>query len=293
MLHRRLCAITVLVLTVRLGVSAGNAQTVTLTFQEGVAGYAGCVDTTLVSNPCDAPETPHGNDSTVGIDCCDANPACQNPNLSCPDHGLLRFDSIFGNGPNQIPLGSTIISAELTVNVVPSGADNVTTTIHRMLLPFTEDDTWCQWGNGIQADGNEAAAAVDATLFAPYGVGPLEIDLTQSLQGWSGGEGNYGWAILPGSVGNFGWAFSSCDNETSSMRPKLEVTFEPVDSDGDGVPDDEDDCPDSDLGTTIVIDGCDTGVENQLLEDGCTMADLIAQCADDDEDGDEDEDEDD
>jgi len=54
----------------------------------------------------------------------------------------------------------------------------------------------------------------------------------------------------------------------------------PVDSDGDGIPDDEDECPDSDLSDVIVIDGCDTGVENQMLEDGCTMADLIAQCAD-------------
>lgn len=52
------------------------------------------------------------------------------------------------------------------------------------------------------------------------------------------------------------------------------------DLDGDGVIDDCDECPDSDLGAVIVIDGCDTGVDNQLLEDGCTMADLIAECAD-------------
>jgi len=58
------------------------------------------------------------------------------------------------------------------------------------------------------------------------------------------------------------------------------VDMPPDDSDDDGVSDEEDDCPDSDLGTTIVIDGCDTGVENEFLEDGCTMADLIVQCAD-------------
>ena len=52
------------------------------------------------------------------------------------------------------------------------------------------------------------------------------------------------------------------------------------DLDGDGVPDEEDDCPNSDLSPTIVIDGCDTEVVNQLFEDGCTMADLIGQCAD-------------
>ncbi len=56
------------------------------------------------------------------------------------------------------------------------------------------------------------------------------------------------------------------------------IPFNCVDDDGDGVPDEEDDCPDSDLSSTIVIDGCDTGVENQLLGDGCTLADLIGQC---------------
>lgn len=63
----------------------------------------------------------------------------------------------------------------------------------------------------------------------------------------------------------------------------LIMTNAPVqlpDSDGDGVPDEEDDCPDSDLGPSIVIDECDTEVENEMLDDGCTMADLIMQCAD-------------
>ncbi len=53
-----------------------------------------------------------------------------------------------------------------------------------------------------------------------------------------------------------------------------------IDTDGDGIPDDEDACPDSELSLTVVIDGCDSGVENMLFDDGCTMADLIAECAD-------------
>ncbi len=53
----------------------------------------------------------------------------------------------------------------------------------------------------------------------------------------------------------------------------------PLDSDNDGIPDDEDACPDSDLSETVIIDGCDSGVGNLLFEDGCTMADLIAECA--------------
>jgi hypothetical protein len=53
------------------------------------------------------------------------------------------------------------------------------------------------------------------------------------------------------------------------------------DTDGDGIPDDEDACPFSDLSNTVVIDGCDSGVDNVLFDDGCTILDLIWQCAED------------
>jgi hypothetical protein len=53
------------------------------------------------------------------------------------------------------------------------------------------------------------------------------------------------------------------------------------DSDGDGIPDSEDVCPDSDPSDTVIIDGCDSGVGNQLFDDGCTISDLVVACADD------------
>ena len=53
----------------------------------------------------------------------------------------------------------------------------------------------------------------------------------------------------------------------------------PVDSDGDGVNDPDDECDISDLRLTVVIDGCDSGAINHLFDDGCTMADGIAECA--------------
>jgi hypothetical protein len=52
-----------------------------------------------------------------------------------------------------------------------------------------------------------------------------------------------------------------------------------LDTDGDGVADDEDACSESDLGATVVIDGCDSGVSNALAADGCTISDLIGECA--------------
>ena len=52
------------------------------------------------------------------------------------------------------------------------------------------------------------------------------------------------------------------------------------DSDGDGVPNVDDACPNSNLGATVVIDGCNSGVGNTLFSDGCTIADLVLACAD-------------
>ena len=51
------------------------------------------------------------------------------------------------------------------------------------------------------------------------------------------------------------------------------------DADGDNVLDGVDTCPQSDIEATIIIDGCGSGVENQIFDDGCTMSDIIKQCA--------------
>ncbi len=51
------------------------------------------------------------------------------------------------------------------------------------------------------------------------------------------------------------------------------------DGDGDGIPDDSDACPSSNLAPTIVIDGCDSGVANLLQASGCSLSDHIAVIA--------------
>jgi len=42
----------------------------------------------------------------------------------------------------------------------------------------------------------------------------------------------------------------------------------------------EDACPNSDLRTTIIIDGRDSGVTNRVFPTGCTISDMIMQCGD-------------
>lgn len=48
-----------------------------------------------------------------------------------------------------------------------------------------------------------------------------------------------------------------------------------TDSDGDGIPDDEDNCPESNTDTSIIIGAVDTAVNNVLFGDGCGMSDVI------------------
>ena len=50
------------------------------------------------------------------------------------------------------------------------------------------------------------------------------------------------------------------------------------DADEDGILDEEDSCLASNLEDTISIYTCDSGVENLLLDDGCSLNDLIAEC---------------
>jgi hypothetical protein len=52
-----------------------------------------------------------------------------------------------------------------------------------------------------------------------------------------------------------------------------------LDHDSDGIADNEDQCPNSELSATVVIDGCDSGVPNTVFPSGCTIPDLIATCA--------------
>jgi hypothetical protein len=67
----------------------------------------------------------------------------------------------------------------------------------------------------------------------------------------------------------------------SDLSLGFQVTAAPliVDSDADGIPDDQDPCPQSDLRTTVVIGDQDIGVPNSFVAPGCTVADGISNYA--------------
>ncbi len=75
------------------------------------------------------------------------------------------------------------------------------------------------------------------------------------------------------------WTFQevvSAEDVWSTQITQL-IVFE--DSDGDGVVDVKDVCPGSDIHPIVVIDGCNTHVDNHVDGDGCTLGDRVLRCA--------------
>ncbi len=183
------------------------------TFQEGVGGYAGTQDTYLEEN---TPGSPHGTETTVLVE----NSGGQR------QQGLIRFDNIFGSGAGQIPFGSIISSATLTIDVTNTSSSGAQIRLHRMLVTWPEAATWTSMSGGIQTDDSEAMSAHDAQVADPTASGLQVITgLESALQAWSDGNPNHGWAILNSS--SDGWDFRSSEFVTPVNRPLLTVTWTP------------------------------------------------------------------
>jgi hypothetical protein len=76
------------------------------------------------------------------------------------------------------------------------------------------------------------------------------------------------------------WYFVSANLANPTIQEVLDAGPCFIDTDGDGIPDDEDACPESILSETVIIGEFDSEVENVLFEDGCTIADLLQAISD-------------
>jgi hypothetical protein len=146
---------------------------------------------------------------------------------------LLGFTNIFGNGPGQIPPGSTIVSAQLTLYVNDTGNG---ARFYRMLMPWNPDaETWTSMGDGVQTDDVEACSTNSAFWCLSYdtglitcGTGPSVIGVTSDVQLWANGQTNYGWLLTTWDFGSNGTGFSPCEDATPAKRPRLHVVWVPA-----------------------------------------------------------------
>lgn len=181
----------------------------TVTIQQNVGGYTGTLDTFIREG---RPTNSYTTATEISVDGADST--------NVRIQGLLSFSGLFGNGPGQIPLGSTITSATLTLSLSDGSKSPV--SFYRMVQDWTTlpSLTWNGFGGGIQTDGVEALAAPDLML-GGLASGNQTISVLQSLQAWSAGAANNGWLISSG--GSDGFAFSSSEG---AFAPILTVTYD-------------------------------------------------------------------
>lgn len=191
----------------------GDPPTRTLrTFQQGVSGYQGTVDTEIWAL---APKTILESNPNMSTDA---------DNDGGESQAVLRFDEIIGNEAFQVPPHATVHSARLLVGAFDQGS---TVNLHRMLVPFGRSATWDSLIAGVSADDMEAARHRDSFTFGKISATTSEIpfDVTDTVQAWVAGSPNHGWVFI--NTGGNGWDFYSSEFEQVDLRPKLEIHFTP------------------------------------------------------------------
>lgn len=187
-------------------------------FQEGLNGYSGQEDTVLYNR---TPDVNAGTEGSISPDQQDASGVRQ---------GLMQFANIFGDLPGQIPVGSTINSATLVLDVINDSNSAMQMSFYRMLTPWGESTaTWNTFGviGGVQASEGEASdlppdgIIFDSDTSANSPTAGI-IDVTKSLEYWASGAENNGWMIE--SAATNGWDFRTKES-AQSLRPRLEVNF--------------------------------------------------------------------
>jgi len=199
----------------RLEVDWVRSSASVASFQQGVGGYAGAVDTVLVQ------QRPAGSFAASAL--LWAGSAAGQQQVA-----MLRFDAAFGTASGQVPPGAVIDSARLVLTTPASvaGAAGGGGNLLRLRRPFATTSSWANafGGNGIQPDGIEAELTVDRVI-GSVAAGVASFDVTASVQAWANGAANHGWAVRGGSVD--AWGIASAEAAAPGDRPRLMIVWRP------------------------------------------------------------------
>ncbi|MDA1304521.1 MAG: DNRLRE domain-containing protein [Nitrospirae bacterium] len=186
-------------------------STGTVTFREGENGYTGTQDAFIRGS---APDASQGDVSFLTW------------TSSGEKSVLIRFDNVFGGGADQVPIGATITSATLTLEVYDDG---LAAEIYEAAVDWTEAETFNSLGSqpGVQAeDLGPLLSAVGGTV----PVGPLLVDVRSSLSAWTNNPtANRGWIFRP--TGSSPVLVRSSEANKLAQRPQLSVTYQMVPGD--------------------------------------------------------------
>ena len=195
------------------------------TFRQGLNGYAGTRDTQLWQ---ETPDTGYATQQDITSDL-DTTSAVAGNQLG---QVLVRFDSLFGSGVNQVPTNAVIHSAKLLLNtpVNTTGTDydsNDTFRLHRMIIDWTDTATWNSLSGGVSQNDVESATTATFSSVPDVDGGPNIYDVTSDIDLFKTGTPNRGWVIRPSTSGTGdGWTMKSSEYPTDpALRPALEIVY--------------------------------------------------------------------
>ena len=205
-------------------IGAGGARAEIVSYQKG-DGKLSVSETDDARMNSGSPTTNYGGTDFLVVD------------QDAENHSVLKFPNIFGTGPNQIPPGSRILNATLTVWVFDAGqGDEDCPSVYQLIEGF--DEAQVTWNNRITAvpwsntgaDGplSHKPAREGGTFLQCDTNGSFEsISVKTSVQNWSDGEPNEGWVLVNGPNNN-GVDISSSEDTDLAERPELTVEFVPA-----------------------------------------------------------------
>ncbi|HEX3626470.1 MAG TPA: DNRLRE domain-containing protein [Verrucomicrobiae bacterium] len=174
-------------------------------------------------------------------------------NLANQHQVLLQFDDLIGTNAGQIPVGSTIVAADVSVNIQKSGDG---WAFSRMQVPWTTNASWdsfppyfygvyldttdndpnalldyqSQMGNYILVTNADESVSDSETAIAD---GYVSAGVTPDVQAWANGETNYGWVLIASTPWGVqddlttGTGFTPGQDPRVSLRPRLRVFWLP------------------------------------------------------------------
>ncbi len=183
-----------------------DASSGSVTFQQGLDGYTGTVDTYLT---IDSPGTDLSALESLSWE------------NDKQEFGLLRFDNIFGLVAQQIPTGASIMKATLTLVVFD--ATNSTASLREAAVDWSGATTYNDFGGDADVQSDEMHPETIASI--PTSLGAHDLDVTESLTRWAdGSRTNQGWVIVSNDA-NDNKCYSSEYTTAPAGRPRLIVDY--------------------------------------------------------------------
>jgi len=145
------------------------------------------------------------------------------------DTDTLLFLDFIGNGANQVPTGSNIVSAWLHLWYTNANLSQDLVDIYRLTESFDSDTTYSNFGDGTGV----AYSGADGRS-QEFGTGyrvEVEIDVTAEVTKWvEDGVDNFGWGFSQESTNSCEWTSVSADGSGTSgnsFNPTLVVNYTP------------------------------------------------------------------